>query len=92
MIKIKRTLAYLQSLSELLEKKPELAEEIDNRVDWFKRNPNDTRLRNHELIKRMKGKWAFSIDGDVRIVYRWKGKNEVEFLAIGGHGKVYGKK
>ncbi len=39
----------------------------------------------------MKGKWAFSITDDIRIVYEWKTKNVVRFLAIGGHEKVYGR-
>jgi len=39
----------------------------------------------------MRGKFSFSITGDVRIVYEWLGRNEVRFLAIGGHRKVYGK-
>ncbi len=58
---------------------------------WFKKNPDDTRLDNHELTKRMKGKWAFWITGDIRVVYKWTGKNEVCFLDIGGHPEVYGK-
>ncbi len=37
----------------------------------------------------MKGKFAFSITGDMRIIYEWLGKNTVRFLAIGGHKKVY---
>lgn len=68
---------------------PELAEEVSLRVRWFERNSEDTRLKNHDLHKRMLGKFAFSITNDVRIVYKWLGKNEVRFLAIGGHKKVY---
>ena len=37
----------------------------------------------------MKGKFAFSITNDIRIIYEWLGKNTVRFLAIGGHKKVY---
>ena len=63
---------------------------MEQRVQWFRKNPNDTRLDNHDLKKKMKGQWAFSITSDVRIVYEWMGKNWVRFLAIGGHIKVYG--
>lgn len=61
-------------------------------IELFKKNPDDTRLDNHPLIKRMEGKWAFSITDDVRIVYKWLSKTTVKFLAIGGHGKVYRRK
>lgn len=70
---------------------PNLLGEVKKRVDWFKNNPEDTRLDNHILKGRMKGKFAFSVTGDIRIVYEWLGKNTVRFLAIGGHNRVYVK-
>ena len=64
---------------------------VNKRIKIFKRNPNDSRLDNHKLIKKMRGKNAFSITSDIRIVYEWLGKNTVRFLAIGTHNKVYKK-
>lgn len=61
-------------------------------MQWFKKNSEDTRLDDHELTKKMKGKRAFSITGDIRIVYKRLGKNLVRFLAIGGHEVVYKRK
>lgn len=81
---------YYKSLKVLLKECPELEEEIDRRIRWFSKNPNDTRLDNHELKKKMQGQNAFSITGDVRIVYKWIGKKEVRFLIIGPHPVVYG--
>lgn len=89
MLKVQRSPIYIQNLQELLEEQPDLTEEVDMRVQWFKKNPSDTRLDDHELTKKMKGKSAFSITGDIRIIYKWQGKNEVRFLAIGGHKMVY---
>lgn len=66
-------------------------EEVSTRVEWFKKNPNDTRLGNHDLKKKMEGQWAFWITGDIRIVYMWIGRHKVRFLSIGGHKKVYRK-
>lgn len=67
----------------------QLLDEINWRIKLFAINSNDTRLGNHALIKRMKGKFAFRITDDIRIVYKWLGKNTVRFLAIGGHSRVY---
>lgn len=91
MVKIDFRGSYLANLTELLLGSPELKEKIDIIVGLFRKNPKDTRLDSHELKRRMEGKWAFSITDDIRIIYRWVGKNTAEFLAIGGHKKVYGK-
>lgn len=88
MIRIKFTGNYQKDLEELLLDSP-IRKEIDERVKIFAGNPQDTRLENHALGKYMEGKYAFSIDKDIRIVYEWIGKSTVRFLAIGRHSKVY---
>lgn len=70
----------------------ELLEKIRHLINIFIKNTEDTRLHNHALKRRMKGKFAFSITGDIRIIYEWLGKNTIRFLAIGGHKKVYTRK
>jgi len=62
------------------------------KVLMFAQKPYDSRLKNHSLQRRMKGKWAFSVDDDVRIIYQWSDKKTARFLAIGGHEIVYGRK
>lgn len=90
MIKIKRTGKFDQMLKDLAEDK-KLLDLTEEKILLFAKNPTDTRLENHPLKRRLKGKWAFSVTDDVRIVYEWQGKNTVRFLAIGGHEKVYKK-
>ena len=70
---------------------PEIKSVINQKVIWFKKNPQDSRLENHPLTKKMTGKWAFSITDDIRIVYRWTNKTTARFLEIGPHSKVYKK-
>ena len=91
MVRIKFTGKYQKNLKELLLDNP-IKEVIAERLKIFVDNPDDTRLDNHPLTKSLKGKFAFSIDDDIRIVYEWVGKNTVRFLAIGRHTKVYSKK
>lgn len=79
-------------LNELTSQDESLEQIIAERIKWFQGNPQDTRLDNHPLTKRLKSKWAFSITDDLRIVYEWVGKTTVRFLAIGGHKKVYKRK
>ena len=89
---IQPTGKYNHMYCKLVRQQPEISEVVLEKVRLFRKNPNDTRLKNHPLKKRLSGKWAFSITGDVRIVYEWTGKNSARFLAIGGHTNVYSKK
>lgn len=89
MVKINRSGKYESDLKSLLIKDAKLDREIEKRIIWFRKNPEDTRLDNHLLSKSMEGKWAFSINDDIRIVYEWVGNKTVRFLAIGIHQFVY---
>jgi len=91
MIKIKRTGKFDRMLKELAEQDRALLNPVEEKILLFAKKPTDTRLENHPLKRKLKGKWAFNITDDVRIVYEWQGRNTVRFLAIGGHGKVYKK-
>lgn len=89
MIKIRYSGSYYHGYKDLLGTSPELKLAIERSVHLFTKNPDDSRLDNHPLKRRMEGKWAFSITADVRIVYEFIGRNSVRFLVIGPHTKVY---
>lgn len=91
MVKVKFRGSFNVMYRSLIEKDPELSDLIADRIRMFEKNPNDTRLKNHVLKRGLKGKWAFSITSDMRIVYEWVAKNTVRFLAIGPHKSVYPK-
>lgn len=46
-------------------------------------------LRDHALSGRLKGKRAFSISGDIRVIYRYIDGKTVLFLRVGTHNQVY---
>lgn len=92
MIKIVKLGKFDQMLDELYSENEDIRDQIEENILLFKKNPDDTRLDNHLLTKRMEGKWAFSITDDIRVVYQWLGKTTVRFLAIGGHRKAYRRK
>ncbi|MFV1917255.1 MAG: type II toxin-antitoxin system mRNA interferase toxin, RelE/StbE family [Patescibacteria group bacterium] len=89
MIKIKRTGKFDQMLKGLVAEDEKLLSLTETKILLFAKNPTDTRVENHPLKRRLKGKWAFNITNDVRIVYEWQGKNAVRFLAVGKHEKIY---
>ncbi|PIP61114.1 hypothetical protein COW99_05835 [Candidatus Roizmanbacteria bacterium CG22_combo_CG10-13_8_21_14_all_38_20] len=89
MIKIQLSGSFQQDYKDLVADNLTMRNEVLNRVELFKRNPNDTRLKNHLLHKRLEDKWAFSVTSDIRVVYEWLGRKTVRLLTIGGHRKVY---
>lgn len=91
MIEIKFTGRYYQGLEKLLSQNLEYRDLVDYLVAIFRKKPQDTRLDIHPLKRRLTGKWAISVDNDVRIVFEWKGKYRVRFLAIDRHPEVYKK-
>lgn len=80
MIKLEFDSVYLSGYRELVIIDPEIKSEIERRVSWFGHNLDDTRLDNHELKRKMKGRNVFSITGDIRIVYKWLGKKQSPFF------------
>ena len=91
-MKIEQTGEYEQMLEEVAREHKEILVIVEQIINRFLNNPNDTRLGIHALKKRMKGKWAIEVTDNIRIVFEWTGKTTARFLAIGTHKRVYSKK
>lgn len=63
---------------------------FDDRVRLFEENPQNPLLLDHPLTGKLKNHRAFSITGDIRVVY-YIHKNTAYFIDIGTHNQVYGK-
>lgn len=55
----------------------------------FINNPNHPLLHDHLLRGTKKGLRAFSVAGDIRVVYRRPNTDTIELLDIGSHNQVY---
>jgi mRNA interferase YafQ len=54
----------------------------------FATDPRDPLLRTHKLKGELEDYWAFSVDDDLRVLFRWDG--DVAFLVnLGSHDEVY---
>jgi mRNA interferase YafQ len=54
----------------------------------FAADPRDPLLRTHKLKGELDGYRSFSVDDDLRVVFRWDG--DVAFLVnLGSHDEVY---
>ena len=67
-----------------------LQTKIDAAIARFRKNPLEVSLRNHALIGKLAGKRAFSVTGDMRIVFEeYQNYIVVYFLDVGTHNQVY---
>jgi mRNA-degrading endonuclease YafQ of YafQ-DinJ toxin-antitoxin module len=54
----------------------------------FAADPRDPLLRTHKLQGELADYWAFSVDEDLRVVFRWEGE-EAFLVNLGSHDEVY---
>jgi mRNA-degrading endonuclease YafQ of YafQ-DinJ toxin-antitoxin module len=54
----------------------------------FAADPQDLLLRTHKLKGDLDAYWAFSVDDDLRVLFRWEG-DEAFLVPHGSHDEVY---
>lgn len=54
----------------------------------FAADPRDPILRTHKLRGELRDYWAFSVDDDLRVLFRWDGAVCV-LVNLGSHDEVY---
>lgn len=54
----------------------------------FAANPRDPLLRTHKLKGELGDYWGFSVDDDLRVLFRWEG-DACFLVGIGTHDEVY---
>ena len=66
-----------------------LCERFVERLEIFKIDPFDLRLRTHKLSGRLEGLYSFRVDADVRVIFYFKEAQHAVFVDIGTHDEVY---
>jgi len=54
----------------------------------FASDPRDPVLRTHRLRGELDGYWAFAVDDDVRVLFRWDG-DVATLVTLGTHDEAY---
>ncbi len=54
----------------------------------FASDPGDALLRTHKLKGDLGDYWAFSVDDDLRVLFRWD-EDEAFLVNLGTHDQVY---
>lgn len=63
----------------------DIKDEAKNKETVFRQNPFDPILKTHKLHGRYKNYWAFSINGQYRIMFAFADVGTVDFINIGTH-------
>lgn len=67
---------------------PKLVKQFEQQLATFLKEPTTPSLRDHKLIGKRKHFRAFSVTGDIRVVYT-SSDNELWLYDIGSHNQVY---
>ncbi len=54
----------------------------------FASDPQDPLLRTHKLKGDLADYWAFSVDDDLRVLFRWDG-DACFLMSVGTHDEIY---
>lgn len=79
---------FLKHFKQRIKTNKSLIEQYEERVGLFIKDRKNPSLKDHKLIGKKSDFRAFSINGDVRIVYRIV-DNYYRFEDIGTHNQVY---
>lgn len=69
---------------------PRIQQQADAAIKRLVVNPYEPRLHNHALHGELQGRRAFSVTGDIRIIFREEHDyQDIYLLMIGTHSQVY---
>lgn len=66
-----------------------LEQKFKPKLEIFRDNPFDSRLKTHKLSGKLKDLWSFSVEYDQRVIFYFVDKNKAVFIEIGTHDQVY---
>ena len=86
---IKRHPDFKKHYRQRIDNNPKLVKKTMERLQLFQENPSNPILKDHQLKGDKSEFRAFSVTGDIRIVYLPEPQDEVILLDIGSHNQVY---
>ena len=87
--KISFSKTFLKHFKKRITPSKKISNQFNNRILLFSQNPQHPLLKDHMLIGSKEGLRAFSVSGDIRVVYRIEIIGEYTLLDIGTHSQVY---
>jgi YafQ family addiction module toxin component len=87
-MKVEFTHQFIKIFKKRIFGKVNIHKRFDDRVRLFTENPMNEILKDHPLVGKLDGYRAFSITGDIRVIYYIE-NNIAYFVDIGTHNQVY---
>lgn len=88
-MKVEFTHRFIKIFKRRIDPNVKLHLQFDNRVKLFTSDPANELLKDHKLTGKLEGYRAFSVTGDIRVIYYVYDK-VAYFVDIGTHNQVYG--
>ena len=85
---IRRHRQFIKNYKKRILPNSQLDKRFEERLELFHQDRQNPLLKNHKLIGSMEGLRAFSVTGDIKVVYRAIGEI-IELYDIGSHNQVY---
>lgn len=89
-MKIEFTHKFIKIFKKRFSSKSNIQDKFNERIRRFAENQNDPILKDHGLGGKLQGHRAFSVTGDIRVIY-YIFEDIAYFIDIGTHNQVYGK-
>ena len=80
---------FEKELKKLKKSNPKKYSTVLKKIKFFSLNPDHPSLRLHRLSGNWKDYFSFSVASNLRIIFSWKGEDEVMFYKLGTHDQVY---
>ncbi len=89
-MKIEVSHKFEKNLRKRFSNNKQVEEKLSQRFKLLLYDPHNSELRNHKLVGEKKGYYAFSVTGDVRVIYKIDLESQIiELYDIGTHNQVY---
>lgn len=77
---------FLPKFKRQYRKLPEYVKrDVIGKENIFRKNPFDPSLKTHKLHGKLNNCWAFSVNYNIRIIFKFVNKKTVRFFSIGSH-------
>jgi addiction module RelE/StbE family toxin len=89
MVEIAFSPSFIKNFKKRTKNNKIVFEKFAEKLNIFKNDPFDPRLKTHKLTGELKDLYSYSIDYDLRIIFCLYESNKVIFTDIGTHDEVY---
>lgn len=81
--------SFKRAYRRTVKSRPDLKSKISDCLETLAADPFHPSLRTHKLSGKLKGLWAFVVEYDCRVVFRFLDNGDALLIDIGKHDEVY---